>query len=100
MVHSSEEYAKTNIDNDHKKVMQHLISENSSIIGYDVSQADYKTVQGWRYANNDQKDQISDIFLDNERKLAACGDWGLGGRAEGAFTSAYNLTNKIKECVL
>jgi predicted NAD/FAD-dependent oxidoreductase len=100
VVHSSEEYAKTNIDNDHKKVMQHLISETSSIIGYDVSQADYKTVHGWRYANNAQKDQISDIFLDHESKLAACGDWCLGGRAEGAFTSAYNLTNKIKECVL
>ena len=39
-------------------------------------------------------------FLDPDLKLAACGDWCLGGRIEGAFTSAYNLVNTMKECVL
>jgi len=97
MVHSSEEYAETHIDEPHDKVMEHLIAETSRIIGCDVGTADYKTIHGWRYANNDKKVQINTILLDQEHKLAACGDWCLGGRVEGAFTSAYNLALKMKE---
>ena len=100
MVHSSEEYAEAHIDDDREKVMQHLISETSRIIGCDVSPANYKTIHGWRYANNDKRDQISSIFLDQKHKLAACGDWCLGGRVEGAFTAAYNLALKLKESIL
>jgi predicted NAD/FAD-dependent oxidoreductase len=97
MVHSSEEYAEAHIDDDREKVMQHLITETSRIIGCDVSKPDYKAIHGWRYANNANINQNSDIFLDQEHKLAACGDWALGGRVEGAFTSAYNLALKMKE---
>jgi predicted NAD/FAD-dependent oxidoreductase len=100
MVHSSGEYAEARIDDDRKQVMQHLIAETSRIIGCDVGTADYKTIHGWRYANNAERNQISTIFLDKEHKLAACGDWCLGGRVEGGFTSAYNLALKMKESAL
>ncbi len=100
MVHSSEQYAEAHIDDDREKVMQHLISEASHIIQYDVSSANHKTAHGWRYANNAKKDENSPIFLDYEHKLAACGDWCLGGRVEGAFTSAYTLIFKMKESAL
>lgn len=100
MVHSSKEYAETHIDDDHKKVMQHLVTETNKIIGHDVRSADYKTIRGWRYANNAQRKRNNAIFLDHGLKLAACGDWCVGGRAEGAFTSAYNLTNQMKERAL
>ena len=97
MVHSSERYAETHIDNDREQVMQHLIAETSNLIGHNVSTNDYKTIHGWRYANNDKKDQSKPIFIDHDHKIAACGDWCLGGRVEGAFTSAYDLTQHLKE---
>ncbi len=100
MVHSSEDYAEAHIDDDRDDVMQHLINETSHIIGQDVSQANYKTIHGWRYANNADKKQKSSIFIDQDLKLAACGDWCLGGRVEGAFTSAYDLTKHMKESAL
>mgnify|MGYP006082578593 CR=1 FL=1 len=100
MVHSSEAYAQAHFDSDREQVMQHLIAETSSIIGCDASAAAYKTIHGWRYANNAQREQTSTIFLDQEYNLAACGDWCLGGRVEGGFTSAYNLALKMKECAL
>ena len=96
MVHSSEEYSEAHIDDDRETVMQHLMNETSNVIGHDVSIADYKTVHGWRYANNAKRENCH-IFLDPDLKLAACGDWCLGGRVEGAFTSAYNLFNAMKE---
>lgn len=100
MVHSSEKYAETHIDETREQIMQHLIAETTRIIGWDVGTPDYKTIHGWRYANNGKRDQTSTIFLDQEHKLTACGDWCLGGRVEGAFTSAYNLALKMKESVL
>lgn len=99
IAHSSEKYADAHINDNHDEVMQYLITEASRIIGHDVSIADYKTIHGWRYANN-AKQEISPIFLDQDHKLAACGDWCLGGRVEGAFNSAYNLVNAMKGIVL
>ena len=98
MVHSSEEYSEAHIDDDRETVMQHLMNETSNVIGHDVSIADYKTVHGWRYANNAKRENFH-IFLDPDLKLAACGDWCFGGRVEGAFTSTYNLVNAMKEVV-
>lgn len=97
MVHSSEEYAEEHIDDERDHVMQHLINETSHIVGQDVSQANYTTLHGWRYANNANKKQQSPLFIDQDLKLAACGDWCLGGRVEGAFTSAYDLAKHMKE---
>ena len=44
--------------------------------------------------------KTNSIFLDHEHKLAVCGDWCVGGRIEGAFTSAYNLSSKMKKMLL
>ena len=100
MVHSSEDYAEACIDDERDQVMQHLINETSHIIGQDVNQANYKNIHGWRYANNADKKQKSPTFFDQNLRLAACGDWCFGGRVEGAFTSAYNLTKQMKESAL
>ena len=75
------------------------MNETSNVVGHDVSIADYQNIYGWRYANN-AKCEYCQILLDPDLKLAACGDWCLSGRIEGAFTSAYNLVNTMKECVL
>ena len=100
IVHSSEEYAEAHIDGNHDQVMQHLIGETSRTIKCDASRADYTAIHAWRYANNEYKKQQSSPFIDHGLKLAACGDWCLGGSVEGAFTSAYELTKHMKERAL
>lgn len=55
MVHSSEDYVEAHIDDDRDQVMKHLIKDTSYIIEQDVSQVNYKTIHGWRYANNGEK---------------------------------------------
>ncbi|MFT6834335.1 MAG: renalase [Francisellaceae bacterium] len=99
IVHSSEEFAEAHINDNREKVMHHLITETGRVIGQDVSAADYKNIHAWRYANN-AKQENSTIFLDHDLKLAACGDWCLGGRVERAFTSACKLVNEMKENAL
>ena len=97
VVHSSEEYAESHINEDPKNVMQHLIEEASRVVGFDLSTSDHQNIHIWRYANNANKTAGSNVFLDAENKLAACGDWCLGGRVEGAFLAAYDLAFKIKK---
>ena len=96
MVHSSEEFAEAHIEADRNEVMQYLCSATSRLIGYDVSLADYKTVHAWRYANNAKREQ-GPTFLDVHQQLGACGDWCFGGRVEGAFGAAYQLSEQMKE---
>jgi len=37
-----------------------------------------------------------DYLLDAQTRLAACGDWAIEGRVEGAFTSAERLANALE----
>ncbi|MDA1012535.1 MAG: FAD-dependent oxidoreductase [Proteobacteria bacterium] len=96
MVHSSEAYAEENFTTDRQKVINHLCHQTSQVLGHDVSNADFKTVHSWRYANNSNRDTYPP-FADHDLKLAACGDWCLGGRVEGAFTSALNLAEALNK---
>ena len=98
VVHSSEDYAAAHMDDEHEQVMQHLCAETSRITGCDVSIADHKAIHRWRYANNAQREHCP-VCIDQELRLAACGDWCLGGRIENAFLSAYNLVNAMKEYI-
>jgi len=97
MVHSSEQFAESHLDNDRDVVMDCLIDETSHIIGCDVAHASFKTLHGWRYANNAIKSPVEQVFLDPMNSLAACGDWCEGGRVEGAFISAYQLALELKK---
>ena len=94
MVQSSEDYAEKHYHDDRASSLDHLCQITCNTIGYDVSRAHFKAIHSWRYANNAQREQ-SPILIDTRLKLAACGDWCLGGRVEGAFTSAHELAAKI-----
>lgn len=99
MVHSSAKYAQAHINEARAQVMAHLCAETSRTIGYDVSAADYKTVHGWLYADNVAKKALP-VLVDDDLCVAACGDWCLGGRVEGAFMSAYTLVESLREKLL
>lgn len=96
MVHSSVAFAQAHMDDDVDELIQHLIHETSHVIGQDVSVADHKKLHRWRYANNEVRGSSSTPFIDCNKQLAACGDWTMGGRVEGAFVSAYELAKAVK----
>ena len=94
MLNSSYEYARDNIDGDREVALEHLIAEASKILNIDLTHAEYKTIHGWRYANNLKRDDY-EVLVDHENQLGACGDWCHGGRVEGAFTAAYNMAQAL-----
>ena len=94
LVHSTNNWADEHIDDDRDHVMEHLCQNTSEVIGHDVSDADHKAIHGWRYANI-EKQESETHFIDADESIGVCGDWFIQGRVEAAFTSGFDLTNKV-----
>ncbi len=98
VVHSTNAWANEHIDDDVEAVRQHLAAVFNSVTGIDAGRVDHASVHRWRYANVDR--QPGERFaLDPQRKLAACGDWFVRGRVEGAFTSADALVARLARII-
>lgn len=93
--HSSESYAKTHMKDHSEKILQQLMSEACHLIGQKLTHADYQEVHRWHYASALENKKKWPAFIDQDLKLAACGDWCLGARVENAFTSAYQLAQHL-----
>ena len=95
VVHSTNAYADANYENKRDSITEHLLAEASAVTGVDCEAAALCQLQRWRYANVD-KQQGPVFFLENERRLAACGDWFRRGRVEAAFNSGYALVQELR----
>jgi len=96
VVHSTNAWANTHMDRDLEAVQHHLAGEFSAVTGIDIGAASLVDLHRWRYANAERHD--GDLYaLDTGQQLAACGDWFVKGRAEGAFTSARALAAALRK---
>ena len=96
VVHSSNEWASTHSDEDTERVRDHLLSEASLACGKDLREAAHCQLHRWRNANI-AKQTGPACFIDDKKKLAACGDWFVHGRIEAAFSSARDLASQLGE---
>ena len=98
VVHSTNAWASEHIDDQTEVVQGHLSAELLAVTGIDAGAATFAALHRWRYANVDR--QAGDPYaLDAQQQLAACGDWFVRGRVEGAFTSAMALADRLtREC--
>ena len=94
VVHSTNAWANANVDKDTETVRRHLADEFGKVTGIDAAAATWVDLHRWRYANVDRQD--GELYaIDTDRGLAACGDWFVRGRIEGAFSSAKALADRI-----
>jgi len=96
IIQSSHQFAKAHLEADKKQVMERMISEAKKISNIGFSNASYKTIHRWLYANNETRVE-GPIMLDKDLNLGACGDWNMGGRVEGAFLSAHRMVETIRD---
>jgi predicted NAD/FAD-dependent oxidoreductase len=97
LVHSSADYADAHIEDDPQSVTQHLVNELSRVISQKLETPVHQALHRWRYASNQYRKAAEQVYVDHDRKLAACGDWCEGGRVEGAFTSAFRLVSALEK---
>jgi renalase len=94
IAHSTNQWAEDNIESSPEKVISHLISELSDIIGLDLASSDHIDLHRWRYANA-RKQTGQKAYIDFDNNLAACGDWCIEGKVEAAFNSACHIVESI-----
>ena len=98
VVHSTNAWANAHLDDNQEIAQEHLAGQLFEVTGIDASAATFTSLHRWRYANVDR--QCGDpCALDADQRLAACGDWFVRGRVEGAFNSAMALADRlVREC--
>lgn len=94
LVHSTNKWADSHIEDDVQQVLDYLVNEASKVIGHDLNIASHKAIHRWRYANIG-KQEGKKYFIDPKLKIAACGDWCIQGRIESSFTSSFGLCKEL-----
>jgi renalase len=94
LVNSTNKWAEKHIDQDKKYILDYLIAETAKIIKFDPNLIEHQDVHAWRYANASKR-YGEEYFLDENTRLASCGDWCIQGRVESAFTSAFRLSDAL-----
>lgn len=87
----SEDHMEVNPD----WVRTELLKEGSRITGTDLQKASSIQMHRWRYANV-VRPASSSLLLDSANQLAACGDWCVEGKVEGAALSALTLADAMQ----
>lgn len=95
LVQSSNSWADLNLDKPLDQIQDSLLSALMELLP-NLSEPDHLDLHRWRYAATAEPLK-QDFLIDPTLRLAACGDWCLGGRVEAAFTSAYRLANALRD---
>ena len=94
VIHSTNKWAKDNIERNNQEVLDYLFKETSKIMNRDLSKTTVRQIHKWRFANIVQQSKI-EPFVECDMKIAVCGDWCNQGRVEAGFLSGFNLANSL-----
>lgn len=101
VAHTSAEWAIEHLEDDQETVKQQLIEQFCALTQVPASAISSAQLHRWRYALSEEVAELDlPYVLNSEQKLAACGDWCVGGRVEAAFTSAQQLAKVLLAEVL
>ena len=94
VVLASNSWADKNIETDLEIVKTKMLNSLSRIVKFSDQDLLDCNIHRWKYANTGKNNQFK-YLLDQDKKLAAIGDWCIQGRIESAFVSADQLRNQI-----
>jgi predicted NAD/FAD-dependent oxidoreductase len=90
LAQSTPDWAEAHINEDVPAMQALLLAEMQAVTGLDLSAPAHLATHRWRYASV-AAPAGEPFLLDEQRQLAACGDWCLAGRVESAWVSADAL---------
>jgi renalase len=96
VVHSSNKWAQAHLDAPDGWVIEHMRMELERILGHALPEPQALGLKRWVFARV-EKALEPDYLLDLDNHLAACGDWCLYDRVEGAYLSAVSLARRLNE---
>jgi renalase len=95
VAHASAEWAAAYIEYDPAQLQPLLLDALQPFIAIDKEKIGYIAVHRWRYADVATPCR-SPYLLDANQRIAACGDWAVAGKVEGAFLSSTRLMHALE----
>lgn len=96
VVQSTNEWAEEHLEDDKAQVQARLMQELETAIDQTLPMPNHIALHRWRYAATPTPLE-NGCLIDHDARLAACGDWCLGGRIEAAYDSAMALAGALDE---
>lgn len=96
VVHAGQGWSVANLENDKQVVAEEMEAAVREVLPEIPGKPAHTALHRWRYADIAQS-AGSDYLIDESMQLAACGDWCVGGRVEGAFTSGLRLGDALTD---
>lgn len=94
VLHATPEWSRQFVEQDRAWVGAQLLEAFGNALGRDLPAPAWSGAHRWRYAR--PRTQVPDGYLwDAAHNLGLCGDWCIGGRLEGAFSSGRLLAEQI-----
>jgi predicted NAD/FAD-dependent oxidoreductase len=94
VIQANNVWAEQHLHQADETIKQLMLAEIKRISGINVDKASHVDLKRWVYANLPTQTGQS-AYLDDQLKLAACGDWCIQGRVEAAFSSADALAQQL-----
>ena len=94
-IHASADWSQRHIDLDVKSVKKLLLGQLEGVLRKKLK-VNYSDLHRWRYASNSGDSRVK-CHYDSHAHVASIGDWCVGGRVEGAMTSAFELNRILSE---
>ncbi|GAB5456103.1 MAG: FAD-dependent oxidoreductase [Henriciella sp.] len=95
LIQSDNEWAEAHLEDDQDAIRTALLAAGSDLARVDLSTASHQVLHRWRYAAT-RTPAGAPYLIDPALRLAACGDWCLGGKVEAAFLSASQLADQFE----
>jgi len=92
IMHTNPEWTEKNLDLPHDELIKVVTSELQALTGFYDANPIYLGAHRWLYGRCINP-VGQDFFVDQENKLALCGDYFLGDNIESAFLSAKRLAD-------
>lgn len=92
IIHTNPEWTEKNLDLPHDELIKIITHELQALTGFYDANSIYLGAHRWLYGRCINP-VGQDFFVDQENKLALCGDYFLGDNIESAFLSAKGLAD-------
>jgi renalase len=95
VIQSTTQWSKQNLEMTDEWLIEQLINELRECLSFQIN-PHFISIHRWRFAQSIPHVEPY-LWIDDQNKLAACGDWSMQGGVEGAFYAARTLGTKILE---
>lgn len=93
-VHSTGSWAAAHLHAPDEYLAECMLNALEVVTGQSLPPIAMQQIKRWHHAQAEAPEEPL-LLLDNNLQLAACGDWALQPRVEGAFLAAHNLVEVL-----